>query len=164
MGHHLETARRLRQKGYRLTPQRLAVLEVIKAGPGHMTVNEVLECLTAQYPTLTVPTVYRNLQWLAEEGLVAETDLGGGSRVYEYIEGHHHHHLVCVNCRRIVDLPDSFLDPLREAVRKHYGFVATMDHVGLFGLCPDCQEEAQTKSAVAGDALEEGGANGAREA
>ena len=68
MGHHLETARRLRQEGHRLTPQRLAVLEVIKSGPGHMTVNEVLEQLRAQYPTLTVPTVYRNLQWLTEVG------------------------------------------------------------------------------------------------
>ena len=64
MSHHLETAQRLREKGHRLTPQRLAVLEVIKAGPGHMTVNEVLERLRPQYPTLTIPTVYRNLQWL----------------------------------------------------------------------------------------------------
>jgi Fur family ferric uptake transcriptional regulator len=141
MGHHLETARRLRQEGHRLTPQRLAVLEVIKSGPGHMTVNEVLEQLRAQYPTLTVPTVYRNLQWLTEVGLVAETDLGGGSRVYEYIADHPHHHLVCSRCHRIIDLPDSLLDPLREALGERYGFVSSMEHVGLFGVCPECREE-----------------------
>ena len=141
MGHHLETAQRLRRKGHRLTPQRLAVLEVIKAGPGHMTVNEVLERLKPQHPTLTVPTVYRNLRWLTEIGLVAETDLGGGSRVYEYIADHHHHHLVCLRCHRIIDLPDAFLDPLREALRDQYGFVSCMEHVGLFGICPECQKE-----------------------
>jgi Fe2+ or Zn2+ uptake regulation protein len=140
MGHHLETARRLRQEGHRLTPQRLAVLEVIKSGPGHMTVNEVLEQLRAQYPTLTVPTVYRNLQWLTEVGLVAETDLGGGSRVYEYIADHPHHHLVCSHCHRVIDLPDSLLDPLREALGEQYGFASSMEHVGLFGVCPECQE------------------------
>jgi len=141
MAHHLETAHRLRQKGHRLTPQRLAVLEVIKAGPGHMTVNEVLAHLKPQYPTLTVPTVYRNLRWLSEVGLVAETNLGGGSRIYEYVAEHPHHHLVCSRCHRIIDLPDSFLDPLREALREQYGFVPSMKHVGLFGICPECQKE-----------------------
>jgi Fur family ferric uptake transcriptional regulator len=141
MGHHLETAQRLRQRGHRLTPQRLAVLEVIKAGPGHMTVNQVLERLKPQYPTVTAPTVYRNLQWLAEVGLVAETDLGGGSHVYEYIADHHHHHLVCARCQRIIDLPDSFLDPLREALREQYDFVSSLEHVGLFGVCPECHRK-----------------------
>ena len=141
MAHHLETAQCLRQKGYRLTPQRLAVLEVIQAGPGHMTVNEVLERLKAQYPTLTAPTVYRNLQWLAEVNLVAETDLGGGSRIYEYIAEKQHHHLVCSRCQRIIDLPDSFLNPLRDALTEQYGFLSCLEHVGLFGVCPECQKE-----------------------
>jgi len=141
--HHLETAHELRQKGYRLTPQRLAVLEVIKAGPGHMTVHQILECLRDRYPTLTVPTVYRILQWLQQVGLVAETDLGGDCHVYEFIADNHHHHLVCVRCRRVVDLPSSFLEPLCQAVQKQYGFVPCLEHVGLFGLCPDCQRGAE---------------------
>jgi len=142
LSHHLETAQQLRQKGYRLTPQRLAVLEVIRAGKGHMTVPEVLECLRVQYPTLTVPTVYRNLRWLQDVGLVAETDLGGDCHIYEYIADNHHHHLVCVRCRRVIDLPSSFLEPLRQAVQQAYGFVPCLEHVGLFGLCPDCQRHA----------------------
>jgi Fe2+ or Zn2+ uptake regulation protein len=147
LGHHLETARKLRRQGHRLTPQRLAVLEVIEAGPGHMTANEVLERLRPQYPTLTVPTVYRNLQWLKRVGLVAETDLGGDCRVYEYIADHHHHHLVCTHCHRVIDLPSTFLDPVLQAMREEYGFVPSMKHVALFGLCPDCQHrEEQERS------------------
>jgi Fe2+ or Zn2+ uptake regulation protein len=103
MSHHLETARSLRQQGYRLTPQRLAVLEVIKAGPGHMSVNDVLAGVRTQYPTLTVPTVYRILQWLKGVNLVAETDLGGGCHIYEYIADHHHHHLLTLSALRCVN-------------------------------------------------------------
>lgn len=145
MSHHCETARRLREKGHRLTTQRLAVLEVIKAGPGHMTVNEVLKHLKTQYPTLTVPTVYRNLQWLKNVGLVAETDLGGEGHVYEYIRDHPHHHLVCIHCKRAIDLPNSFLDSLFEKVRKEYGFEPIMKHIGIFGICPDCQKRQEGK-------------------
>ena len=140
MAHHLETARCLQEGGHRLTPQRLAVLEVIKGCGGHMTVSDVLERLEPQYPSLTVPTVYRNLQWLKECGLVAETDLGGGCHIYEYIADHRHHHLVCVSCRRVIDLPSSFLNPLFEAMNREFGFAPCMEHVGLFGLCPDCQQ------------------------
>ena len=140
MSHHLETARCLQQQGHRLTPQRLAVLEVIKAGPGHMSVNDVLAGVRTQYPSLTVPTVYRILQWLKEVNLVAETDLGAGCHVYEYIADHHHHHLVCVRCQCIIDLPQSFLDPVSAELREQYGFVPCLEHVGLFGICPECQD------------------------
>ena len=139
----MEMAERLREEGHRLTPQRLAVLEVIKARHKHMTVNEVLEELQAQYPTITVPTVYRNLQWLADCGVVAETDLGEGCRVYEYIADNHHHHLVCLRCHRVIDLPDSLLDPLRETIQEQHGFAPCLEHVGLFGICPECQKHQE---------------------
>jgi len=140
MSHHLETARSLQQQGHRLTPQRLAVLEVIKAGPGHMSVNDVLAGVGSQYPSLTVPTVYRILQWLKGVNLVAETDLGAGCHVYEYIADHHHHHLVCTRCQCVIDLPQSFLDPVSAGLREQYGFVPRLEHVGLFGICPECQD------------------------
>ncbi len=139
MSHHLETAEHLRKQGHRLTPQRLAVLEAIKAGPGHMSVSEVLEQVRPRYPTMTVPTVYRILQWLKLVDLVAETDLGGDSHIYEYIADHRHHHLVCSRCHRVIDLPSSFLDPVFEAMRQQYDFVPSMRHVALFGICPNCQ-------------------------
>jgi Fe2+ or Zn2+ uptake regulation protein len=149
MSHHLETARHLRKQGYRLTPQRLAVLEVIKAGPGHMSVNDVVARVQAHNPTLTVPTVYRILQWLKTVNLVAETDLGSGCHVYEYVADNHHHHLVCLRCQHVIDLPESFLDPLRTELRQQYGFVPCIEHLGLFGLCPECQH----REGGAGDGL-----------
>jgi Fe2+ or Zn2+ uptake regulation protein len=140
VSHHLEAASRLQKAGHRLTPQRMAVLEIIKGQACHMSVNEVVDCLKPQYPTLTVPTVYRILQWLKGVDLVAETDLGDGHHIYEYIAEKHHHHLVCAQCQRVVDLPDSFIAPLREAMQEEYGFQPCIEHLGLFGVCPQCQE------------------------
>jgi len=140
MSHDLEAVRQLRRQGYRLTPQRLAVLEVIKAGPGHMSVNDVLARVRVHYPDLTVPTVYRILQWLKSVNLVAETDLGEDCHVYEYIADHHHHHLICVRCRHVIDLPQSFLDTIGEQMRQQYGYVPCLEHFGLWGICPACQD------------------------
>lgn len=75
MSHHMQTARRLQEAGYRLTPQRLAVLEAIKGHVGHITLNDILERLKPGYPTITPSTVYRNLRWLVSVQLVAQTDL-----------------------------------------------------------------------------------------
>ena len=131
--------RSLRARGYRLTPQRVAVLRVMQGRRCHLSVNQVVECLQDQYPTLTAPTVYRILQWLKDTGLVAETDLGGGHNVFEYIAGKPHHHLVCTRCGKVIELPDSFVAPLREAIEAQYHFVPCVDHMGLWGICSECQ-------------------------
>jgi len=137
VGHHLHLAEHLRGQGHRLTPQRLAVTEVIKAGPGHGSVNEVLERLKGQHPTMTAPTVYRILQWLKRMELDAEADLVRDCHVYEYIAEDRRHHLVWTRCREIVDLPQSFMGPVLESMRQEYGFAASTNHAALSGVCSD---------------------------
>jgi len=136
----VDTLQRLRRQGYRLTPQRLAVFEAVVAGSGHMSVSDLLERLRTRFPDFTVPTVYRNLRALVDVGLVAETDLGEGVHMYEYIAESPHHHLVCLRCKRVVDLPDGFLDGLRQKLRAQYGFSPCVQHFALFGICPDCEK------------------------
>lgn len=138
MSHHLETARKLRAQGHRLTPQRLLVLEAIK-GAGHLSADEVLQRVQVAYPMVNAATIYRALQWLKEAGLVAETDLGDDHRIYEFIADHPHHHLTCLECGAQIEVPDSFLDPLRTQADERYGFALRADHVGLFGYCPACR-------------------------
>lgn len=143
MSHHMKVARQLKESGYRLTPQRLAILEVIKGAQGHMTIQEVLDALLDSYPTLSLPTVYRNLQWLKLAGLVVETDMGGDCHEYEYIGDNPHHHLICLECGERLELPDSVLDSVREHLRGTYGYVPHMDHFAFFGICPHCAEAAE---------------------
>jgi len=144
LGHDWKES--LRVPGHRLTPQRLAVLEAIREAGCHCTLAEIQERLKPQHPTLTLPTVYRNLRYLVNAGLAAQTDLGGGCHVYEFVADKHHHHLVCLKCRTVIDLPDSFLDPLRNALRDRYGFTPCMEHFALFGVCPSCEKKASERS------------------
>jgi len=139
MTHHMETAKELRAQGYRLTPQRLLVLNVIK-GAGHLTAEEILARVQPDYPMINTATIYRTLEWLKGAGLVAETDLGEGRRVYEFIADHPHHHLTCLACGQQIEVPDDLLRPLRDEVEAAYGFVLRADHMGLFGYCAACRK------------------------
>src|SRR3954470_21936272 len=83
----------LRARGYRLTPRRLMVVEVLAANGGHLTVEEILAAVRACHPQINKTTVYRTLEMLRELGIVVMTDLGGGKLEYELIS-HPHHHLI----------------------------------------------------------------------
>src|SRR5687767_1355742 len=86
--------RELREQGYRLTPRRLTVVEVLDTEEGHLTGDEILARVQQRYPTTNKTTVYRTLELLSDLGLVAVTDLGSGKLEYE-LAHEPHHHLVC---------------------------------------------------------------------
>ena len=68
----------LRAKGFRMTPQRMMVLEAVEASEDHISAEEIFKQAHAKYPYLNISTVYRTLEMMKEQGLVAESDLGGG--------------------------------------------------------------------------------------
>ena len=85
----------LHKYGYRLTPQRMMVVEAIEDSRDHISADEIYAKAVTKYPYLNISTVYRTLELLKEKGLVAETDLGGGRYLYHPSEKAQHHHLVC---------------------------------------------------------------------
>ncbi len=131
---------RLRQRGERLTIQRRLVVDALCASGTHMTINDIQAQLNTQGQNLTDPTVYRILQWLKAQEVVSQTDLGGSGIVYQIIDEHRHHHLVCLNCNRIIDMNDAVMNDLRERLRNDYGFEPRIDHMAIFGICQDCQD------------------------
>jgi Fur family ferric uptake transcriptional regulator len=131
----------LQARGERLTIQRRLVLEVLQASKGHMAVEDIRECLAARGMALDAATVYRIVQWLKDVGIVAQTDLGKGSTVYELIGGECHHHLVCLACGSVTSLGDEVFEPLREFLRCHCGFEPRIDHMAIFGQCRVCRGE-----------------------
>ncbi len=132
-----EVDRELRARGHRLTPRRLAVVEVLAANGGHMTGEEILAGVWMRYPSAHKTTIYRTLELLSALGMVAVTNLGSGRLEYE-LQSHPHHHLICECCGRRIEVEDRFLQPLRESLLQHYGFSTNLDHFALFGVCPDC--------------------------
>src|SRR5574339_137943 len=87
----------LRARGYRMTPQRLAILHVLRHEGTHLSPAEVYKKARKELPRLTEPTVYRTLEFLADNGLVRPSYSSSGHLTYE-IAGNEHHHIVCRNC------------------------------------------------------------------
>jgi len=130
----------LKEKGYRLTPQRMMVIEALHSADEHVSVEEIYSQLRARYPYANISTVYRTLELLKELGLVTETVLGDGRVRYHPADKGHHHHLVCQKCGRVIDLPESALFAMEETFLRDYHFKPDVTHLAIFGLCSDCQQ------------------------
>lgn len=130
---------RLREKGYRLTPQRLMILQAIESSRDHISAEEIYAQVAAKYPDVNISTVYRTLELLKKLGMVYEIDLGEG-RIRYHAEGSgHHHHLVCQTCGRVIDIDEAALSALKDVLLKDYGFRADLRHVAIFGQCGSCR-------------------------
>jgi len=132
----------LRERGFRLTPQRYAILHVLLEAGGHLSPIEVYQRAREQIPGLTEPTVYRTLSFLAEQGLIMAAHIGSGQLVYETAE-HLHHHLICRLCGSSLEIAHDALRELYEKLFAITGFQIDSSHVTLFGLCPDCQSHSK---------------------
>ena len=130
---------RLAQKGCRMTPQRLMILEDIESTSGHFSAEDIYHDVRKRYSGLNISTVYRTLDLLKEMNIVTETDMGDG-RVRFHSMGHeHHHHLVCSSCGKVIDLDEATLSPLTSTLSEKYGFRADLKHLAIFGRCRDCR-------------------------
>ena len=139
MSHEVrDFAGHIRQQGFRMTPQRQMVLDVLCAQGGHMTANEVVMAVQLQSPYLNRATVYRALDFLCELQLVTRTEMGG-QVVYELAEEIPHHHLVCRVCGHAQEWDGRDLDTLAAHLLAELGFQAELNHLAISGLCERCR-------------------------
>jgi Fur family peroxide stress response transcriptional regulator len=122
-----------------LTPQREAVLQVIRERDDHPTANEIFEAARLRLPSLSYATVYNSLKFLREAGLVREISFGDRSSRYDRAI-QRHDHAICNQCGKLVDfdLPEA-AELLKAAARKSR-FQPESVHLTLTGLCPDCRK------------------------
>lgn len=131
---------RLREKGYKITPQRRAVLTALLDGGRFATAQQVLENVKKTQPDVSLDTIYRNLSLMEELGIVHEIHRHMGN-VYEVIrQGEHHHHIVCTECGKTECLD---ICPVKEeynvsAAKK--GFIITGHIFEFYGICQNCQK------------------------
>lgn len=130
----------LREGGYRLTPQRLMVLEAIHRADTHISAEEICTQVKARYPYTNISTIYRTLELLEELGLVVKADFGEGYIRYHHAEKGHHHHLVCRKCGKVIDLAETPVLALKEAFLQDYQFKANLSHLTIFGQCHKCHK------------------------
>ena len=131
----------LRERGFRMTPQRMAILHVLHHEGTHLSPTEVFARAKAILPGLTEATVYRTLEFLADNGLAHSAHIGSGHLVYEIAKQGHHHHLICRKCGGEVQIEHSSLENVYAELESASGFRNIDSHVTFFGLCPGCQAD-----------------------
>jgi Fur family ferric uptake transcriptional regulator len=141
-----EYAPQLRELGFRVTAQRMAIIHVLRHSPGHVSPLEVYARARRSLPGITQPTVYRTLEFLAANGMAWQTNLANGHLVYELAQ-RNHNHLVCRECGNQVEIDPQLLVPAYRKLEEITGYSVDQTHVNLLGLCPRCR---QTKSTAGG--------------
>ena len=130
----------LREKGYRLTPQRELILAAVDE-LGHATPDEVLAQVRQHTSTVNASTVYRTLEVLEELGLVRHAHLSDRAPTYHSTRGHEHFHLVCRDCHQVISVPAADAAPFVESLATRHAFSPDLGHLTVFGRCHDCEEK-----------------------
>lgn len=147
MSHDMGTiSARLRQAGYRVTPQRQLILDAVCKLGGHVSPDAVFEQVQAVTSAINRATVYRTLHFLTEQQILTVTPLPNGRVGYELATEEHHHHLVCRCCGNSIELPDEIIRPLRDEIASQYDFTIDMNHITFFGLCAACQPGSEEET------------------
>jgi Fur family ferric uptake transcriptional regulator len=121
-----------------MTSQRLAILHVLCHAGIHLSPSEVYKQAKSELPGLTEPTVYRTLEFLAENGLVRPSQKGNGHLLYE-IAGEDHHHVICRICGDELEVEHALLESLYRKLESISGYLRIDSHMTFFGVCPSCQ-------------------------
>ena len=132
-----ELIQEFKQYGYKMTPQRRAIIEIIADCTSvHPTAEQIHERMLKRMPDTSLATVYNTLRELVTIGQVYELNLGHGVRQYE-LSRSEHAHLVCLQCGKITDAVADF-DQVTSLFADHNGFRAVRHDVTVFGYCSNC--------------------------
>ena len=131
----------LRERDFRLTPQRVELLRLIAASDGHPSASQLYAKIQTQFPTMSQATVYKTLALLKEMNQVLEIDLRDDSR-YDGNRPDPHPHLICMQCNKIADgdwdIDIASIKRLEEAS----GYHIIRPQIAFYGLCPKCRADS----------------------
>ena len=133
----------LRQRGYRVTGQRLTVLRAVSREP-HVTADAVAETVWAEMGSISIQAVYDVLGVLVDVGLVRRIQPAGSPARFEARVSDNHHHVICRGCGRVADVDCAAGSaPCLTAVDDR-GYEIDEAEVIYWGLCPECQSPTRT--------------------
>lgn len=129
---------KLKEKGFKLTPQRLAILKFLDNTTSHPSAEDIHKSLSKKFPTMSLATVYNFLNVLQECEEVRKLTIDPDKKRFDS-KIHPHHHLICLRCKRIVDIEHDF--PLKLPSRQKMGFKVVSNHIEFSGFCPECKNK-----------------------
>ena len=136
-----ELITRLKERGHRLTPQRMAVLKILAASEEHPSVEQIYERVKAEFPMTSLATIYKTVTLLKEMGEVLELGFSDDSNRYDGIRPYPHPHLICIKCKKIVDPKVATWSELPQEVARSTSYQIVSHRLDFFGICPQCQEK-----------------------
>jgi Fur family ferric uptake transcriptional regulator len=128
-----------KEKGFRKTSQREAIVQAAFSTRSHYTAEELLLMVRRIDPAVSRATVYRTLPLLVESGLLKELDLGRDQTVYDpnFIEHPHHNHIICLDCGKIVEFEDHNINVLEDCISRRLGFTPAVKMIRIEANCED---------------------------
>lgn len=130
---------KFRNLGYRLTPQRLALLRLIAESQGHPSAKDLFDKIKEQYPTTSLATIYKTLNILKELDEVLELGFSDDDNRYDGNKPYPHPHIICIRCRKIVDFDRDIISDLESQLAAASGFEIASHRLDFYGLCPECR-------------------------
>ena len=130
----------LRKAGLKITLPRLKILEILgTATPRHMSAEDIYKHLLESHEDIGLATVYRVLTQFEAAGLVTRHHFEGGQAVFELQRGHHHDHLVCVKCGKVVEFVNETIETKQRQIAEKEGFAMTDHALIIYGVCSGCR-------------------------
>ncbi len=129
----------LKDKGCRLTPQRLAMLKILAKSEGHPSIEQIYEQIKINFPTTSLATIYKTMRLLKDMGEVLELTLTSVGTRYDGNRPYPHPHIICTRCGRILDPEFEGLAAVSAEMARQTGYQITHHQLNFFGLCPKCQ-------------------------
>ncbi|MFH2057475.1 MAG: transcriptional repressor [Pseudomonadota bacterium] len=130
--------RKLRHNGHKITPQRLAIVNIIAESKRHPSVEDIHAQIKIDFPTMSLATVYRNIVLIKSLGEILELGFPDGSNRYDGNKPYPHPHIICIKCKQIVDPDLDSLDELKNEVAQETGFKILNHRLDFFGICSNC--------------------------
>lgn len=128
----------LRAMGYRLTPQRLMVLELLFHHSDYLTIDTIYYRVKTHFPRVNLSTIYRSVNFLASKGLVTELHRGGEETLYAAVKEKPHAHAICQHCGSVLPIDATLLEPVLTQVSRKLKFAVMLGNIELPGLCRNC--------------------------
>jgi len=131
----------LREKGFKVTPQRLAIYKILTMTKTHPSAEMIFSQLQPSYPTMSLATVYKTVDILREIGMIQVLNAGEDSFRYD-ADTSDHPHVRCMECGRVDDLHDIDFSDFVDGVAKRTSYRLTGQQFYFYGICPDCQKRS----------------------
>lgn len=129
-----------KEKNLKLTPQRYAIYKYLKSTKSHPSAEMIYEELKANYPTMSLATVYKTLRTLIDLSLVLELNVGEDNFRFDAAENNHPH-IVCLSCGKVDDIENADFKFLNKEAEKYTEYEIKEHQVYFYGTCPVCRKK-----------------------